>query len=571
MSSQQSRISLPFKRKRSVNERHPFVIPVLLCATLLSGAVSTMGAEAEGDSSAAEVSAQGSPTSQPMYIREYRVKDAHQLKPIEVQKAVYPFLGPGRTAEDVEHARAALEEAYKEKGFQSVSVQIPPQEARHGIVILQVFENPVGRLRVKGSRYFSIDQIKGGAPSIAEGKVANFKEITRDIINLNQLPDRQVTPSLRPGMEPNTVDVDLTVKDTFPLHGSLELNNRYSADTTELRLNGAVSYNNLWQLGHSAGASFQVSPESLDEVKVFSGFYTARIPSLPKLSFTLQGTKQDSNVSTLGGAAVAGRGEVIGGRMNVTLPAGTNFYQFFNFGLDYKRFDQNVVFATGTDQTPITYYPITAAYGATWTGKGRTTEFNADLTFHLRGMGSRPKLTGTNQDGSLNYESAFYNRRFNSDGDFIYLRGDLSHTQELPRGFQAYGKVQGQISSSPLIDSEEFAGGGLGTARGYLESTALGDNAIFGTVELRSPPMLPWFGEKNEWRIYGFCDGGVVTVRSPQNEQQSRFDFASVGVGSRLRLMDHFSGSIDAGLPLTQPVATSPNDLLLTFRLWAEF
>ena len=85
----------------------------------------------------------------------------------------------------------------------------------------------------------------------------NFNDVARDLVTLNQLADRQVTPALTAGRLPGTVDVDLHVKDAFPLHGSLEVNNRYSADTTPLRINASVNYDNLWQLGHSIGASFQ--------------------------------------------------------------------------------------------------------------------------------------------------------------------------------------------------------------------------------------------------------------------------------------------------------------------------
>ena len=543
-------------RAHRLYERDSFVTAVFLLVALCSWSGPVVALESGDDANMAQGTQQRQAAA-PMYIREYRVEEAHLLKPIEIEEAVYPYLGPGRTADDVEHARAALEQAYKDKGFQTVSVQIPPQQARGGVVVLQVIENRVGRLRVHGSRYFSLEQIKKGAPSLVEGKAVDFNQVTRDIVALNQLPDRRITPSLRAGVEPNTVDVDLTVKDTFPLHGSIELNNRYSADTVELRLNGSVSYNNLWQLGHSAGFSFQIAPEDVEEVKVFSGFYTVRVPSLPWVNLMLQATKQDSNVSTLGGSAVAGKGEVVGERLNFTLPAGTNFFHFFNFGIDYKHFDQNIVIGTSVIKSPISYYPFSAAYGATWAFKGSTTEFNSDLTFHLRGLGSNQKV--------------YDNRRFNSDGSFIYLRSDLAHTHELPWGFQAYGKVQGQISNAPLVDSEQFAGGGLGTARGYLESTALGDNALFGTVELRTPPLLPWFGDKTEWRLYTFCDAGCLTLRNPLPEQQSRFNLASVGVGSRIRLMDHLNGSLDAGWPLVQQSVTSPNDLLLTVRVWAEF
>src|SRR6202040_2810348 len=98
-----------------------------------------------------------------IYIREFRVRGARHLPRGVVEETVYPFLGPGRTANDVEQARGALEKAYQDKGYQTVSVQIPPQTPTRGIVVLQVTEQPVGRLRVRNSRYFSLKNIKENA------------------------------------------------------------------------------------------------------------------------------------------------------------------------------------------------------------------------------------------------------------------------------------------------------------------------------------------------------------------------------------------------------------------------
>src|SRR6476661_6934677 len=83
-----------------------------------------------------------------LYIREYRVRGAHRLTQLEIEKAVYPFLGPRRGAEDVEAARVALQKVYQAKGYQTVSVQVPAQQPAHGIVYLQVEEAAIGRLRV---------------------------------------------------------------------------------------------------------------------------------------------------------------------------------------------------------------------------------------------------------------------------------------------------------------------------------------------------------------------------------------------------------------------------------------
>ena len=106
-----------------------------------------------------------------IYIREFRVLGARSLPRMEVEEAVYPFLGPGRTLEDVEGARAALEKACHDKGFSATQVIIPEQAGRGGIVVLQVYEGKVGALRVKGSRYFLPSNIRRQAPSLAEGKV----------------------------------------------------------------------------------------------------------------------------------------------------------------------------------------------------------------------------------------------------------------------------------------------------------------------------------------------------------------------------------------------------------------
>jgi hemolysin activation/secretion protein len=516
------------------------------------------------DSPSAELANASQPAGQKdstprFYIREYRVEGGgHLLSRIETETAVYPYLGPYRTAADVEQARAALEQAYRDKGYQTVSVQIPPQHARTGVIFLQVNQGEIGRLRVMGSRYFSIDQIKREAPSLQEGASPNFSQVTHDLVVLNQLSDRQVTPTLRAGEIPGTVDVDLNVKDTPPVHGSLEINNRYSANTTPLRLNGSVSYDNLWQLEHSIGFSFQLSPEELSQVKVFSGYYLARIPGVNWLSFLLQGTSQDSSVNTLGGIGVVGKGDVLGGRAVISLPQLKDFYHSVSLGIDYKHFDQDLTVAGGDTVTPITYYPFSAAYSGTWLGKDYETDLNASVNLDFRGLGSN--------------EAQFDENRQGADGSFIYFRGDLSHTRDLPGGFQLFVKAQGQASEGPLVNSEQFSGGGLGTVRGYLESEELGDNGIFGSMEMRSPSLGDFFGKPvDEWRFYLFGDGGLLTIDDALPEQQEQFRLASVGGGSRIKLQNHYNGSIDLGLPLDNGTQTSAYKPLLTFRLWAEF
>lgn len=493
------------------------------------------------------------------YIREYRVEGAKRLKSLEVEEAVYPYLGPGRTPDDVEQARVALEKVYHDKGFQTVSVVVPQQDPRRGIIRLEVVENKVGRLRVNGARFFLPSRIKREAPTLAEGNVPNMTQVGKEIVGLNRLADRRVTPSLRAGVEPGTVDIDLDVEDKLPLHGSLELNNRYSSNTTELRLNGSLSYGNLFQIGHTGSLSFQLAPENTDDAKVFSGYYLARVSD--GVSLMLQGTKQNSDVSTLGGAAVGGRGEIIGLRALYDLPSAEKFYQNFSLGIDYKNFEEDIVIGKDTVSSPIEYYPFSANYGATWLAENGFTEFNTSLNFHIRGMGS----------GERDYS----NKRFNADGDYVFLRGDLAHTHDLKGGSQVFGKVQGQIASQPLINGEQIAGGGLGTVRGYLEATVLGDNGVFGTVEVRGPSFIGT-PDKNgarsdEWRFHAFADVGLVGIYDSLPSQQDQFGLASAGAGTRFKVRNHYNGSVDVAVPFISQTDASSGDVRVTFRGWADF
>lgn len=504
------------------------------------------------------------PDAATLFIREYRVEGSHKLPRDAVEEAVYPFLGPGRTRDDVEQARAALEKAYFGAGFQTVAVVIPEQQATSGVIRLQVVERPVGRLRVRGAVYSSPAQIKALAPSLAEGGVINFENVPHDIVALNQLPDRRVTPTLRAGAQPDTVDVDLEVQDKLPLHASVEVNNRRGPATTPLRVNASVSATNLWQAGHGAGLSYQLSPQNPDEVKVYSGYYLARFAGVPWLTLMAQGTKQDSNVSTLGDAAVTGRGETAGLRAMVSLPAGKDFSQTAGVGVDYKHYKDTVnLAATGSGTatviaTPITYYPLSATYAATLIRPKAVTEFNAGLNFALRDIGGKT--------------AAFANTRYQADANYVVLHADLAQTRDLPGGFQLYGKLQAQVADQPLINHEQVSGGGLGTVRGYLEAEVVGDNAVFGSLELRSPSLLAWSKLKDsDWRLYVFYEGGRLSVNDPLPDQKSHFLLASYGFGSRVRLLDHFDGSVNASLPQYKQAQTKANDLRVTFQAGLDF
>lgn len=489
-------------------------------------------------------------------VDEYRVVGNTVLTETEIDNAVYGFLGPGKTIGDVEKARAALEQAYQKKGYPTVSAEIPVQRVVDGVVVLKVTERPVGRLRVTGSRYYDLGVIRSQAPSLAEGKVPNMQQVQHDVLALNQWPDRTVTPALRAGAAPDTVDVDLQVQDHLPLHASLELNNRQSTDTKPLRLNGTLSYDNLWQRGDSATFSYQVAPQRPSDATVFSGSYLFRIPG-SNLSLLGSYLHSDSNVSTVGSTNVVGKGDQAGMRLLIPLGFGEGFVHTLSVGFDYKKFAQDVLFSGTTSNAPVTYYPATVSYQATLTGPRATTKLDASLVAAF-GPGSNA--------------AEFDNQRFGARPEFAYVRADVQRTQELPYRLEAYGHAGGQLAGAPLVSTEQQSLGGLDTVRGYLESEALGDYGGFVQAELRSPQLAERIGHRvNDLRFFVFFDAGTVGIHDPLPEQARAYTMSSTGVGLRARLLDYFNLEMEDAIPLENGPITRSGDNRILFRMSGNF
>lgn len=503
-------------------------------------------------------------------IDEFRVDGADNLAQVDVEEAIYPFLGPGRTPDDVEKARAALEKAYHDRGYQTVSVGVPAQNVASRVVVLKVVEGKVGRLRVVNSDYFDVNKIKKKATSLKEGTLPNFNEVTKDIYALNQWPDRRITPALRAGATPGTVDVDLNVEDKLPFHASVEYNNRQSPNTTKTRANLTARYDNFWQLGHSLSVSYQVAPSRKEDAEVWSFSYLGRLTDWTSL--LVYGVDSKSDVATVGGMNVVGPGETLGARLVLTLPARESYFHTFSFGADYKHFGQTMSSAIDEFSTPITYYPFTASYGGTWQQEKGATQFNLGVTVNLRGPGS-------------DFDQ-YWNKRAYADSNFAHFNADLSQTVELPEGVQLFGRVKGQLADGPLISSEQFSLGGLDTVRGYYESETLGDDGVAGTLELRSPDFGAWLQKQmkdetgqgsarftviDEWRLFGFIDAGIARVQQPLAEQQGRFDLWSVGTGTRFKLFGAVSGMVALAIPMTTLSDTQAHDKRVLFSVTGEF
>jgi hemolysin activation/secretion protein len=490
-------------------------------------------------------------------VLEYRIEGNTVLSRLAVETAVYPHLGPERRFADVEAARASLEKTYQSAGYLTVLVEIPEQQVQQGIVRLRVTEGRVGKLRIQGARYFDNGYLRAQVPSLAEGIVPQFQEVQRELAAVGRNPDRKVTPVLRPGKAPGEVEVDLKVEDQLPLHGDVELNNRQTPDTEPLRFQASLRYDNLWQRGHSVSALFQTAPEDTEDVRVFSGTYVMPVDDDGSV-LAFYGVRSDSDVASIGGTNVIGKGNILGGRWIKPLRGREDYFHSLAVGIDYKDFDETVRQGSDDFQTPVTYVPITAQYR--FTASGRRTHSGSI------GLNAAPRLLPENDDDE------FEEKRFAASGAYVYLRGDWTTEQPLPRSLRLRARAEGQLSSGPLISNEQYSAGGAENVRGYLEAERFGDDAIVGSLELQwRVPRLGSAEAVQELLAIAFVDAGILWVREALPDQQEQFGLSSAGLGLRLKAYSHLVASLDVAVPFAAGQETDLHDPRAHFRVAYQF
>jgi hemolysin activation/secretion protein len=491
-------------------------------------------------------------------VWEYVVDGNSLLGRGDIERTVYQFLGPDKSIEDIEKARSALEKTYHAKGFPTVFVDIPEQNVKGGVVVLNVTEGKVGRLRVSGSKYHSLKKIKQQVPALARGEVPYLPEVQQQMEDLNRRSsDRRVTPVLRAGKTPGTLEVDLKVKDELPLHGSFELNGRNSANTTRTRAVANLRYDNLWQKQHSASLTYQTSPEDTDEVQVWALTY-ARPIGEGHNRLAVYGVNSESNVASVGSTNVIGNGKIVGVRAIFPFEATRNYNHSVSLGVDYKKFDESVLLGADTIDTPISYLPWTARYDGTFSGEDYQFRFNVTGTWHFRDVGAD--------------DAEFTNKRIFAKSSFAHLRVNASYTHFFESGYRLMGNIKTQVASDPLISNEQFGAGGADSVRGYYESQVLGDHGIVGSLEVQTPHLAKaassWL---QELRALAFVDAAQLRVEDALAGQEDRFNLASAGIGMRLRAWKHFVSALDLAWPFRDQGDVRGGEKRLHFRLAYEF
>lgn len=458
------------------------------------------------------------------------VVDGNSVLPTEtIERAVYPFLGPGKTVADAEGARKALEQAYQRAGYLSVQVELPPQRIREGggELRLRVTEAPIVQMQVTGARYHLPSRVADAVPSLAVGSVPNFNEMQEELGAVaRESADREVTPIVSAGERPGTMNAEIKVQDKAPLHGFVELNSKQSQFTERGRLEASASYDNLFQRRHSIGAYWFYSPRRPNQANIWSLNYGLPLGGRGD-TLVFGATHSDSETPTPLGGGTVSKGDTYTLRWRNELRSRGSYFHALSFGATHRSLDdanRDVAGAT-VPATPLSYPSFQLNYDFTQPGDGgRLTTLGAGLNVGVPLWGRRQV------DCNGRALEQFECKRTGASAAFQVLNLGASHREPVFGAWSVFVRGQLQLASGPLVPAEQVTYGGADSVRGYYEGEQAGDQGWSLRGEFTTPAVN---AGGLRWQALAFGDRAQVRKIEPLPVELAKVNLGSWGLGLR--------------------------------------
>jgi hemolysin activation/secretion protein len=488
-------------------------------------------------------------------IARFEVKGNTLLPPAQVEALLAPFSGKQRDFGDVQRALEALEAAYRDRGYNVVTVELPEQELNGGVVQLRVVETRIGRVSVKNNQYFDEANIRRSLPALQAGQTPNLKAVSANLRQGNENPAKQVTMKLQSGEKDNEVDAVLDVKDESPWKLMANADNTGTEATGKTHVGVILQNANLFGRDHLASLQYTTSAEEPSRVKVYgAGYHIPLYASGDSLDFYASYSNVDSGTITAGAfnLAVSGKGAVYGARYNQALAKRGELESKLSYGLDVKAF-KNSVQLEGTELgNDVTVHPLSISY-------------QASLPIKQGEVGGQVTLLRNISGGSNGGQDAFTLARTNAKADYTILRFGGSITRALSNEWQLRAIVNGQYTSDALIPGEQFGAGGATSVRGFIEREIANDSGLGINLEAYTPNLCSRAG----WncRLLGFYDSAYVHRNKALPSELVSTTIASAGVGARFVLSTYVNLQLDYGHVTKAGATTRANANRLHVRL----
>ncbi|WP_455376864.1 ShlB/FhaC/HecB family hemolysin secretion/activation protein [Petrachloros mirabilis] len=465
-----------------------------------------------------------------VFIKDIKVVGSTVFSEEQLAEVTKPFRDRTLTTEDLERLRLALTLLYVNAGYITSGAIIPDQDVVAGVMTVQIIEGKLTHIDVAGNKWFAdsylLDRVELGVRT-----PVNLEPLQERLQLLQQ--DRRigrVNAELRPGDALGESRLNLKVEDRNPFHAYVEGNNYQVPLVGEFRGLGTVVHDNVTghgdplslTLGGSGGA-FPILEASY--ALPLNRYDTTFSPSYRRNDYTLIEQPFDPlDIKTTT--------EIIG--MSLRHPVYRTVSDEVALSIIGEHlFTQSFLF----DNIPFNLFPGFQNGAATVSAL----RFAQDWTHRTRDIvvAARSRFSV-----GLNVLGATINADGNTpDGQFFSWLGQAQGIKQFGDNLlnmQLLGRMDLQVTNSPLLPLEQVALGGRYSVRGYREVTLLRDNVFLASLESRFPLWRRASGEPI-LQFAQFVDVGTgwsLGVNKDLAQAQNLPDtLASIGVGLRWSIL----------------------------------
>ena len=487
------------------------------------------------------------------FIKKIDVIGNTVLSPKLIDKIVQEYENKELYLQDLMELANKITALYASHGYVTTQAYIPPQRIEEGVATIEVVEGQYGEFDIEGCKY-TRRNIVAKRLKKKPNEVFNYKDLRKDLLYLNENPDRSVKAAMVRGQRPRTTDFKITVKDRPPIHLGYEVSNTGDKSSGLWRHTYKLTDTGLFLYDDSFNFRYIHSEHS--------NIYGIAVNYL--LPVNEFGTKLGSSLSHF--HSKSGHDFE-----HLDIKSKSTTYSFFlehplfdftylsgkiDAGLDVKEARTELLaIRQSRDRLRILKAGLTLDESDKWGRSILRNELNfAPANF----LGSTDNITHIN-DPSRQHSLA--PSRLQADGTFVKYNYNFSRINRLPFSSILLFNLQGQATNNLLYSSELYSIGGAYSVRGYASGEALGDYGANASAEVRVPlHFIPqdfyMYGINPRRAIQGACfiDWGFVHSKSPvtTNARPERHNekLIGAGFGVRANLMNCISVKTDLAWPV---------------------
>lgn len=459
------------------------------------------------------------------------------------------FLDMDLTHENIVKIKEEILAYYQEHQQPFVSVRIPEQEITKGTVAVVVTEGKIESIRFSGNTNFS-DKVLKRYLTIEAGDPVDKELVLSDVSWMNRNPFHRSEVIFSPGKTRGSVDLDIITKDRrrVRIFGG--------ADNTGNDFTGNARYYagfNIADFLFSDIFTFQfTTAQKYSKFNAYTANYTVFLPW--KHTLNIWGGYAEIRPLIRG---LRNEGKDAQASFRYVMPFKPIYRAFtheVDVGFDFKQENSALFFTSAPSPLPIVLADPTPVVPLI-----ANTVNLAQLFLAYKLEYDLPKLLLTFQIENFcspahwlpDQTNSNYNQlRLGAKNIYFYQKAAFGAVYRFDELIDISWLVRGQVSTTPLLPSEQFGLGGYDTVRGYDEREILADNAICTNLELRSHPFRISPKIKNECFFLVFMDYGFGSNIENLPTQKNPAYLLSVGPGMRYTIIPYLILRADYGFQL---------------------